>query len=107
MLFKPFFVWNEKKLVKIYPEQVLLIETVGNYTKIYLTEDKEYLIRSSLSTALKKLPEEIFIQIHRNYITSILYIDSISRDEVVVAEKPIQLGKIYYKPLLEKLNVIE
>jgi DNA-binding LytR/AlgR family response regulator len=107
MTFMPFFIREDKKLVKIFPEEVLLLVTEGNYTKIYCTEDKDYQIRSSLATALKKLPGEIFCQINRNCITSILYVDSIYKDYIVVAEKPLQITKPYYKALVEKLNVIE
>jgi DNA-binding LytR/AlgR family response regulator len=107
MMFYPFFIWHKKKLVKIFPETVLLLETWGNYTKIFLSNDQNYLIRSSLSTTLKNLPQEIFIQVHRNYIVSILFIDNITTEDLVIGETPIPIGKNFYKPLMEKLNVIK
>jgi DNA-binding LytR/AlgR family response regulator len=108
MVFLPFFIWHKKKLVKIHPEEVMLLETVGNYTRIFVTDQPYFEVRSSLATALKKLPEDIFIKVHRRYIVSIFYIRFICRDHLIVGEKTsVPIGRLYYKPLVERLNVME
>jgi DNA-binding LytR/AlgR family response regulator len=53
-MLKPFFVWQNKVLKRISPADVMCLFTEGNYTKIILSDKSVYLVRSSLSSALKK-----------------------------------------------------
>jgi DNA-binding LytR/AlgR family response regulator len=105
-MYPPFFVWHEKKLLKLIPDDVLFLETVGNYTKIILSNKTYFMVRSSLRTALKKLPDDIFVRVHRRYGVSIYYIGSIERDNLEIEGESIPIGPLYYKPLVKKLNVI-
>ena len=55
-MLKPFFIWQNEELKKIDPKDVIWFSTEGNYTRIYLADKTFYLVRSSLSGTLKKLP---------------------------------------------------
>jgi DNA-binding LytR/AlgR family response regulator len=107
MATQPFFIWDNKKLLSINPEQVMLLETTGNYTKIVFPGDKCYMVRTSLTKALEKLPAEMFIRIHSAYAVSIFYIEKIERDHLTVGGKGYPIARQYYKKLKEKLNIIE
>jgi DNA-binding LytR/AlgR family response regulator len=104
---KPFFIRKDKVLKRIDPEQVMCLETSGNYTKIFLSDRTYYLVRTTLSDALNKLPKEIFIKIHRSLAASIYYIDDISRDHLVIAGEAIPIGRQYYESAISQLNIIE
>lgn len=106
-MLKPIFIWQDKVLKKINPEEVVCLFTEENYTRIFLANKTFYLVRSSLSKALKKLPPDIFIKIHRSYVASVYHIDSIDKDHLLVGDEPIPIGKQYYKSLIDKLNIIE
>lgn len=112
-MLKPFFVWQNKALKSIRPEEVVYLSTQGNYTEIYLSNAKKpYLVRSTLSGALKKLPPEIFIKTHRSYAVSIYYIDTVARDHlnltvVVGKEKVVPIARQYYKSTIKQLIVME
>ncbi len=106
-MLKPFFVWEDKMLKKINPDDVLCLSTEGNYTRIYLADKTFYMVRSSLSGALKKLPPDIFIRIHRSFVASLYHIDSINKDHLLVGDEPLPIGKQYYKSLIDRLNIIE
>jgi DNA-binding LytR/AlgR family response regulator len=107
MVFLPFFIWHKKKLVKLHPEDVMFLITEGNYTRIVLINQTFFMVRSALSTALEKLPPEIFVRIHRSHAVSIFYIQSIHRDHIEINDESLAIGRLYYKPLVEKLNVME
>ena len=79
----------------------------GNYTRIYLADKSRYMVRSSLSGALKKLPPDMFIKIHRSVVVSVYYIDSIHKDHLLIGDEPIPIAKQYYKSLIDRLNIIE
>jgi hypothetical protein len=40
---KPFFVWQNKVLRKINPEDVMCLSTEGNYTRIYVAGKTHYM----------------------------------------------------------------
>ena len=106
-MLKPFFVWQKRALKRIDPEMVMCLSTEKNYTRIFLSDKTSYMVRSTLSSALKRLPPEMFIKIHRSLIVSVFYIDNITRDHLIVGEKSIPIGRQYYKSVIGQLNIIE
>ena len=103
----PFFVWQNKELIRIDPEEVVLLGMEGNYTRIYLADGSDFFVRCSMTRALKKLPAEIFIKIHKSFVASVLYINNVSRDHLTIGGKAVPVGRLYYAPLVKKLNVLE
>lgn len=106
-MLKPFFVWQNKILKRVDPRQVICLSAEKNYTKIFLSDKTFYTVRSSLSGALKKLPPEMFIKIHRSLVVSIYFIDDIARDHLIIGGESIPIGREYYKTSILKLNIIE
>jgi two-component system LytT family response regulator len=107
MVLMPFFVWQNKVLKKIDPLQVACLKTVKNYTDIILADGTKYSVRSSLAGALKKLPPDIFIRIHRSVIVSIFYIDDITRDHLMLGDLSVPISREYRKSTFKMLNIIE
>jgi DNA-binding LytR/AlgR family response regulator len=106
-MLKPFFVWKDKKLIPISPENVLFLKTTGNYTEVVLSNYKLFMVRATLSNALKKLPADLFIKTHRAWAVSILHIGNVERDAVIVGKTAVPISRQYYKKVVEQLNVIE
>jgi DNA-binding LytR/AlgR family response regulator len=106
-MLKPFFVWQDKVLKSLSPEDVICLRAEGNYTKIFLTNKRTCLVRSSITGALKKLPPEMFIRTHRTYGVSIYFIESVAKDHVIIRGQSVPVSKLYYPRIIEKLNVID
>ena len=106
-MLKPFFIRYNKLLVRVFPDDVMCLSTEGNYTRIHMQDKTYYMVRSTLSSALKKLPQDIFIKVHRSYVANIYYIVSIDRDHIMVNDRAMPVGRQYYKGLVGKLDVIE
>ena len=106
-MLNPFFVWQNKVLKRIDPGKVMCLYTEGNYTKIFLSDKTYYMVRCSLSGALKKLPKEMFIRIDRSIVASIYFIDDIAKDHLIIDGVPMPIGRQYYKTAIRKLNIIE
>jgi DNA-binding LytR/AlgR family response regulator len=106
-MLKPFFVWQNKVLKSVNPADVVCLSSEGNYTRIYLSDKNYYMVRSTLSGALRKLPPEIFIKIHRSFAVSIYFIDTIDRDHLTVGNEAIPIARQYYRQVIKQLNIIE
>jgi DNA-binding LytR/AlgR family response regulator len=102
-----FFVWKDKKLIPLNPENVMFLKTTGNYTEIVLSNYKCFMVRATLSNALKKLPPDLFIKTHRAWAASILHIVNVERDAVTVGKTAVPIARQLYKTVIEQLNVIE
>ena len=65
-----FYVNINKRLIKIDIQSIYLVEAKGDY--IYLkTDNKNYTVHSTLKKIEEKLPDHMFLKIHRSYISSI------------------------------------
>jgi DNA-binding LytR/AlgR family response regulator len=104
---KPFFIWQNKLLKRIDPAEVMCLSTIKNYTEIVLSDNSTYMVRSSLASAQKKLPPEMFIKIHRSFVASIYFINDIDRDHLIIAGEVVPIGKGFYKTFISKLTIMD
>jgi DNA-binding LytR/AlgR family response regulator len=102
-----FFVSYNRVLKRIDPAEVIGLFTEGNYTKVVLANSIYYMVRSTLAGAMKKLPPEMFIRIHRSTVVSIYFIDDIAKDHLIIAGESIPIGRQYYKTVISRLNIID
>lgn len=110
-MLKPFFVWRDKELKSVRPEEVVCLVTKGNYTKIYLSDEKHYLVRTTLTRALERLNPEVFIKVHRKFAVSVIFIDTVARDHlnltvVVDKSKVVPIARQYYQSLINQLIML-
>ncbi|MBT8260756.1 MAG: LytTR family DNA-binding domain-containing protein, partial [Bacteroidia bacterium] len=57
----------DRRLIKIDIPSIYLVEAKGDYIQIK-TEDKNYTVHSTLKKIEDKLPDSIFLKVHRSYI---------------------------------------
>ena len=88
-----FFVKSEYKKVKIDPDEVLYIEAMEKYVRIYLRDKKDILSLMSMTAILKLLDNSTFLRIHRSFIINKNAIDSIESSCVVIQSKRIPYSK--------------
>ncbi|MFK7934682.1 MAG: LytR/AlgR family response regulator transcription factor [Saprospiraceae bacterium] len=108
LIFKDcFFIKVRQSLVKIAFLDILYIE-VENHHCVLHTLNKKFVVRMSLNDISKKLPPDLFLQTHRNYIVNARKIDSFDLADgvVLVAGKSIALSRGYKNRLLEWLEYL-
>ena len=91
-----FFVRSEYKLVHILYDDVLYIEGLKDYVKIYTEHDpKPILSLMSLKSLEEELPAERFMRVHRSYIIHRNKIDSVNKNRITIGKKQIPVGETY------------
>ena len=103
---KPIFVWQDKTLKRLLPEQVAFLATEKNYTRIFMIDESFFMVRATLANATKVLPKDMFIKIHRSFVVSVLHINSIHKDHVEVLGAPVPVARQYYEGLMKRVSVI-
>lgn len=89
------FIKTEYKIVKVDLEDILYIEGLKDYSKIYLKDNPKpiYTLQNLKSFEAKFAPER-FARIHRSYIVSVSKINVICKNRVVIGQTdiPVSIG---------------
>lgn len=92
------------KLHKINFEDILLIEGLDDYVQIHLNNASKITARSSLKNISEKLPESVFLRVHRSYIIPIRNIKTIVNKNIHVGEFIIPIGDTYKNDINKIMN---
>ncbi len=91
-----FFVNVEYALVRIVVTDILYIEGVKDYIKIYLsTSARPVLTRMTLKAMEEKLPPPAFVRTHKSFLVAAGKITTIKRDIVCIGDKDIPISSSY------------
>lgn len=97
------FVKCERKMVKLFLDEIDYFESQGNYLMIY-TETNSYKTHQSISEMEEKLPDGLFCRIHRSFLVSINKIKCFSTNTVQLKEKQLPIGRLYSSAVSQLLN---
>lgn len=99
------FVRAEYENVKLNFSDILFIEGLKDYVKIYTTDNKYMLTLLSLIKLENLLSTKGFARIHRSYIINIKHVKSIQKNKVIIADKRIPISESYKTSFFEKINL--
>ena len=96
------FVRADRKMVKINFNDILYIESLGDYVKIFINETC-IITRETISNLESKLSSNKFVRIHRSYIISLKEISSYTNEYIEVGKKALPISRSYKESVLQKL----
>lgn len=97
------YVKSEKKMVRILLSDILYIEGLKDYVKIY-TNGSPVITYQTLTYLEEKLSANHFIRVHRSYIISLNHISAYSSSQIEIGKRAIPIGNSYAKDVLKKLE---
>ena len=97
------YVNENKKMVKIFIDNIEYIESIKDYVRINTTR-KKVVTKQQLSYFEEKLNKTQFLRIHRSIIVSIKHIESYSSSIVEVAGIELPIGRSYKENVSGLLN---
>jgi two-component system response regulator LytT len=99
------YVKVEHQLVKVEIEDILYIESLKDYVKIYLRNiDRPLLTLTSLKKLQEKLPANQFLRLHRSFIVSTAAIKSATKTSVLIGETTIYVSEQFKESFNEFLS---
>jgi DNA-binding LytR/AlgR family response regulator len=100
------YVKSEYKLVRIVYKEIVYIEGMKDYLKIYLEgKEKPVITLMRIKEVLQKLPEDLFLRVHRSYILQRKHIEVIERNRIYIGRKIIPIGEAYKEEVQQKLGL--
>ncbi|MDP4185061.1 MAG: LytTR family DNA-binding domain-containing protein [Bacteroidota bacterium] len=99
------FLKSEYKIIRINFDDILYIEGLKDYIKVYLrNENKPVLSLSSMKAVESKLPASMFMRVHRSFIVNLNQIQTIERFRIVFGNKYIPVSDQYKSKFQEFLD---
>ncbi len=96
------FLKSEYKVRRVNFSDILYIEGLKDYIKVYVQhEDKPLLSLSSLKVLEQKLPPATFMRVHRSFIVNLDKIETIERMRIVFGDAYIPIGDQYKEKFQE------
>lgn len=100
-----FFVKMDCGMVKIEPAKILFINGEGNYIKLHFSDKKPLLVRSTLKEFLQKLPDKLFVQVHKSFIVNFMEVNTISGNSIVMQNTSIPISPMFRELFFQKLKI--
>ena len=100
-----FYVNIDRRLIKIDIPSIYLIEAKGDYILIK-TDDKNYTVHSTLKKIEDKLPEDLFLKVHRSFIINTKKIIDIEDNSVLIKKDVIPVSRSNRPELMKRLNLL-
>lgn len=92
---RPFvFVKCQRKMLKLYLDQILYFESQGNYLLIH-TETDCFKTHQSITEMIEKLPEGLFCRIHRSFLITLKKVTQFNSRSVTIKNKILPIGRLY------------
>ena len=92
---KYLFIRADFSLIKIAIADIIYIEALDDYLKIYIQDQKTLVARMTMKVMLEKLPANKFIRVHRSFIVAVDRITAMRAKTLLVGRTEIPLGGSY------------
>jgi DNA-binding LytR/AlgR family response regulator len=90
---------SERKMIKVFYADILYIESLKDYIRVYREGDAPLQVKQSISTLEAMLPKSTFVRIHRSFIVSIPKITAYTNYDVEIGKIEIPIGRQYASAL--------
>lgn len=99
------FVKSEYKQIKIFLNDIIYIESMKDYAKIFLTSQSSPIVTLlSLKKLNEELPKEKFMRVHRSFIVSLEKIEIVEKNQIVFGKQRITVAEPYREQFENFIN---
>lgn len=89
-----FFVKADRKIFKVYFDEILFIEGLKDYVVMH-TENQKVITAMNIKTIYDQLPKNQFVRVSKSYIINSKKIESVNNNTVYIGQNEIPIGNIY------------
>ncbi len=97
------FIKTEYRLEKIMLNDILFIEGMGDYRRIF-TVHKNIMTLQTFKELEDVLPKLMICRVHKSYMVALAKIDSIQKEEICIGSKTIPISETYKKNFFQLIK---
>ncbi len=87
------FVRSGSRTVRVDFNDILYVESKREYLDIHLTSEEIVTIHGSLASILSRLPQEIFVKVHRSFIVNLEKVTLMERNSIIFGKQYIPVNE--------------
>jgi DNA-binding LytR/AlgR family response regulator len=99
------FIKADGKLIRLENEDILYIESMGDYVK-FVTEAKKYITHNTIKNLEAKVDPQRFLKVHRSFIVNLARIDDIQENCLYIRGANIPVSKAHKSRFMQKIKVV-
>lgn len=99
------FIRDKGILKKINIVDILYLEAMGDYVKVY-TAQKFHTVHNTLKSVEDKLPAQQFVRVHRSFIVALNKIDRVENGVIIINTATIPVADAYRSNFNKRLNLL-
>ena len=99
------FIKTEGKLVRLKNDDVLYIESMGDYVR-FVTNDRKYTVHNTIKNLEEKMNRKAFMKIHRSCIVNIQKVDNIRENVLFIRGVELPISKAHKADVIQRINII-
>ncbi|MEO6313551.1 MAG: LytTR family DNA-binding domain-containing protein [Chitinophagaceae bacterium] len=96
---------SERKMMKVFLDDILYIESIKDYIRIFRVNDGPLLVRQSISTAESMLPQHLFIRVHRSFLVALSKVTAYTNQDIEIGKMEIPIGRQYHGILKSAMDM--
>ncbi len=100
-----FFVKCDSKMVKLNLLDLNYVEALGDYVRL-ITNDKKYTVLSTMKAFDAKLPNDMFMRVHKSYILNLKKVDRIEKNVAYIGELNVPISRTYKEQLKQRIATL-
>ena len=104
LLSKFIFIKDGYKQIKVCIDDILYIQSEGNYLNI-VTDKEKVLARMNFQSLMEKLPRNFFFRVHNSFVVNFSHIQKIEDNHVFIQDTKIPIGIKYKDIILNFINL--
>lgn len=94
------------KQVELNVHSILYVEALGDYVKV-VTDERNYVILSTMSAFKDRLEADKFIRIHKSYIVNLKMVERYNHEFIEIQNKKIPISRAKIAELDQLLNCLD
>jgi len=94
----------DKDMKKIFVNEIVYIESWKDYVRLFLANNKNLLVKQSISAMENLLSEHKFLRIHRSYMVSLNKISGYNGVAIQLEATEVPIGRLYKQAVMERLQ---
>ena len=100
------FIRVDGKFVRVELDDILYIESYGDYVRFYSETGKKYIVHSTIKNIDQKITNNSFLKVHRSYVVNLDKIVDIEETNLLIKDKVIPVSRAYRPVLMKKIKTL-
>lgn len=100
------FVRVDGKFVRIELDEIMYIESLGDYVRFYAEDGKKYIVHSTIKNIAQKISNVNFLKVHRSYVVNLAKVVDIEETNLLIKDKVIPVSRAHKSILMNKIKTL-